>query len=79
MKVRVDPVQCEGFGTCHDIFPELFLLDEWGYAYAEGEGDVPDDREHLAREAVRKCPVNAIILQTDAGEASDAATSTGSE
>lgn len=63
MKARVDPVKCDGFGLCRDILPEVFLLDEWGYAYTEGEGVVPEGGEDRAREAVHKCPVDAITLQ----------------
>ena len=65
MKAHVDPVKCEGFGTCHDILPAVFLLDEWGYAYTDADGEVPTTEEHLAREAAHKCPVNAISLQGD--------------
>ena len=78
MKVHVDPVKCEGFGACHDILPEVFLLDEWGYAYTQGDGEVPSDQEHLAREAVYKCPTNAIILPGAEADAPDAPTSAAS-
>jgi ferredoxin len=66
MKVRVDPVKCEGFGTCNAMFPEVFLLDEWGYAYTENNGEVPEDKEDLARETVAACPVHAISLVDEA-------------
>jgi ferredoxin len=62
MKVRVDPVMCEGFGTCNAMFPELFLLDEWGYAYTEADGEVPHGKEKLALESVAACPVHAISV-----------------
>jgi len=75
MKVHIDPVKCEGFGTCHDILPDVFLLDEWGYAYTERDGEVPVGQEPLAREAVHKCPVNAISLQGDDAAAANAPTS----
>ena len=44
------------------ILPEVFLLDEWGYAYTENQGEVPAGREELAREAVAECPVHAISI-----------------
>jgi ferredoxin len=66
MKVRVDPVTCEGFGTCNAVFPELFLLDEWGYAYTEDAGEVPEGQEDLARQAVVECPVHAISIVDEA-------------
>ena len=67
MKARVDPVKCEGFGLCKEILPEVFLLDEWGYAYTEGGGEVPPGREDDARQAVLKCPVDAIVLADSEG------------
>lgn len=65
MKAHVDPVACDGFGHCAQALPEVFLLDEWGYAYTEGDGEVPADKEAEAREALHKCPVNAITLRDD--------------
>jgi ferredoxin len=62
MKVRVDPVKCEGFGPCHDLLPEVFLLDEWGYAHTEKDGEVPPGREEDARQAAANCPVHAIVV-----------------
>jgi ferredoxin len=63
MKARVDPVKCEGFGPCHDLAPEVFLLDEWGYAYTERGGDVPVGMEEQARQAAQNCPAHAITVQ----------------
>ena len=31
MKLRVDPVACDGFGHCAELAPEFISLDEWGY------------------------------------------------
>jgi ferredoxin len=61
MKIRVDSDLCEGYATCVDIAPDLFQLDEWGYAFVEGDGEVPPDREEDARRAVLECPMNAIL------------------
>jgi ferredoxin len=63
MKARVDPVVCEGFGPCHDLLPEVFHLDEWGYAFTEGDGQVPPDKEQEACQAAQNCPVHAIRLE----------------
>ena len=65
MNVHIDPVKCEGFGFCHDLLPEVFLLDEWGYAYVGQDGQVPAGMEAKAREAAAMCPVHAITT-TDA-------------
>jgi ferredoxin len=45
---------------CADVLPDVFKLDEWGYAYVESSGDVPADLEDLARHAIRSCPTDAI-------------------
>jgi ferredoxin len=65
MKAHVDPVACDGFGTCAQILPEVFVLDEWGYASTPADGVVPADQEAAAREAVHKCPANAISLREE--------------
>ena len=62
MKAHVDPVKCEGFGSCHDVLPEVFLLDEWGYAYVDADGQVPEGMETKSREAAAICPVHAITI-----------------
>jgi ferredoxin len=42
------------------FFPAFFKLDEWGYAYVEGEAEVPVSDEELARQALADCPMCAI-------------------
>ncbi len=63
MRVSVDKSVCEGYGTCAQIFPELFRLDEWGYADVEGDGTVPEGKRDLALRAVHDCPMNAISYE----------------
>lgn len=63
MKARVDPVKCEGFGDCNQVLPEVFLLDEWGYAYTADGGQVPEGMEKQARLAQAECPVHAITVE----------------
>ena len=65
MRAHVDPVKCDGFGECRDALPDVFLLDEWGYAYVEQDGYVPEGKEDLARQAVIRCPVQAVSLSED--------------
>ncbi|MDQ1665453.1 MAG: ferredoxin [Actinomycetota bacterium] len=60
MKVRVDATNCQAFGTCRDVAPELFTLDEWGYASATGDGEVPVEQREAALRAVRECPAQAV-------------------
>jgi ferredoxin len=63
MRIRIDPVKCEGFGPCNDVIPEVIKLDEWGYALVEGGGEVPPGLEDKAREAVVTCPVHAVMVE----------------
>lgn len=65
MKIKLDRTVCDGFGKCAEHAPDVFDLDEWGYAsYARGVtpyDDLPDGLERPARRALLDCPVHAII------------------
>lgn len=63
LRLRVNPIRCTAFGFCGEYCPELFALDDWGYAWPRGR-DVPAGHEALAIEAARLCPTNAIVLET---------------
>jgi ferredoxin len=63
MKVRVDPRQCVSYGECVGFAPELFELDEVGVAFALRDGEVPEELEEKAREAVKVCPAGAISIE----------------
>jgi len=71
--LRVDPIACEGHGTCAELLPELVTLDEWGYPIIHwgqtspqtplGEPrQLPPGLERVARKAVAACPVLALKL-----------------
>lgn len=62
MKVRLDAATCDGFGTCATHAPEVFQLDDWGYAALVDDGSVPEDEEARTRRAIADCPVHAIVL-----------------
>ena len=67
MKLRVNPIACEGHGLCAELLPELIGLDEWGYPIVD-TGDVPRDLEPMARRAVAACPTLALAVErTSAG------------
>lgn len=61
MKVFLDATKCSGYGTCVEAAPDLFELDDWGYASVIGEG-VPAD-EDAARRAAAGCPEGAIRIE----------------
>ncbi|MFF0815043.1 ferredoxin [Rhodococcus sp. NPDC003318] len=60
MKVNVDDKVCQGHTICAMLAPDVFALrDEDGHGYAI-DGEVPDEFEGVASEAVRSCPERAI-------------------
>jgi ferredoxin len=61
VKLRVNPIACDGHGLCAELLPELVQLDDWGYPIVEGE-EVPRQLEQLARRAVDVCPTLALAL-----------------
>jgi len=62
MKIRVDPILCDGYGQCAELLPEVVHLDEWGYPILPRE---PIDRalEPSARRAAAMCPRLALSLE----------------
>lgn len=62
MKTRIDAIKCQGYGTCVDRCPELFELDEWGFAAVIGDGEVPEALEESLHQAKRACPEDAVIV-----------------
>ena len=62
MKLRVNPIACDGHGICAELLPELIRLDEWGYPVLAGH-EVPPTLESHARRAVADCPTLALMLE----------------
>jgi ferredoxin len=63
--LRVDPVQCDGFGHCHELAPELVEIDEWGYPVITTEPTALANEAAVrsARLAVRGCPRQALHIE----------------
>jgi ferredoxin len=61
VRLKLDPIACDGHGLCADLLPEMIELDEWGYPIVEGE-QVPRGLHSHARRAVRACPTLALRL-----------------
>jgi ferredoxin len=66
VRVHVDSEKCQGHNRCYAIAPELFDVDDLGYATELGDGTVPPGMEEQARLAVANCPELAIELTEDA-------------
>ena len=60
--LRIDPIACDGRGTCAELLPELIALDDWGYPIIAA-GPVPRELESLASAAVELCPKMALQLR----------------
>jgi ferredoxin len=65
MKLRVNPILCDGYGHCAELLPELVELDEWGYPIVPRE-PVARSLELAARHAVKMCPRLALSLEKGA-------------
>jgi ferredoxin len=62
MRVRVDGAKCQGHNRCFALSPELFSVDEYGYAHERNEGVVPAELAEKAKLAVKNCPERAISI-----------------
>ena len=64
MKARVDRALCVGLGNCVAYAPTVFRLDSENKAVVLDAGSVDEAKLQTAAES---CPVQAIILEDDAG------------
>ncbi len=62
LRLRINPVACDGFGYCAELLPEIVDIDEWGYAIVAGE-PIPPHLVELARRVVRECPRRALFIE----------------
>jgi len=62
VRVHVDPEKCQGHNRCYAIAPELFDVDDLGFATEANDGVVPQQLEDQARAAVANCPEFAISI-----------------
>ena len=65
LRLRVDPVLCDGYGHCHELAPELVTMDEWGYPIIKAEPTPYENASvyESARYAVRGCPRQALNIE----------------
>jgi ferredoxin len=64
MRLRVNPIGCDGHGLCAELLPELIELDEWGYPIVR-QGKIPQSLLAHAQRAADACPVLALLLEGD--------------
>ena len=61
MRVFVDRDRCCGYTVCAEISPEVYKIDDQGFAYVDLEVVPPELRE-AAREGAEACPEAAILI-----------------
>lgn len=59
MKLRIDPVACDGLGMCAHLAPDVIQLDPWGYAIFDNE-ELTGEEAAQARRAIKGCPRKAL-------------------
>ena len=75
VKLRVDPIACDGFGHCAELAPEVVSLDEWGYPILEDHVLSPKE-VRVADGAILQCPRKALFLERVADTAPAGSTRT---
>ncbi|HKP42730.1 ferredoxin [Mycobacterium sp.] len=63
MKALVDSTKCNAYGSCAQLCPSVFGLDDWGYASVVGDGTFAEADLEAVRQAVGACPENAISIE----------------
>jgi ferredoxin len=64
MRIVFDRSMCVGHNRCHLLAPELFDVDDEGYAVLKVEGDVPGELAEKAELAADNCPEYAITVES---------------
>jgi len=62
IRLRLDPIACDGRGLCLELLPERIRPDSWGYPIIHPE-PVPAALVAAARRAVAACPQLALRLE----------------
>jgi ferredoxin len=65
MRVHVDGDRCQGHNRCYALAPDLFDVDDLGFATELGHGVVAPEHEEQARLAAANCPEHAIEISED--------------
>ncbi|QDX20849.1 ferredoxin [Pandoraea pnomenusa] len=63
MKISITPGLCQGHNNCSRLAPELFTLDENGYAMVRMHDTLPSELEDLAEMTANSCPECAINIE----------------
>ena len=61
MDIQIDSTRCQGHARCNTLYPEVFGLDEEGFAFVIGNTD-QDLSQAKVELAVANCPEHAITF-----------------
>jgi ferredoxin len=64
VKIVIDEALCHGHARCNALAPDVYELDDVGYADDRGKGerDVASEQEQAARRGAEACPEGAIRI-----------------
>jgi ferredoxin len=62
LRLRINPIACDGHGMCAELLPELVTLDQWGFPIL-APGPVPGQLAAHARRAADVCPTLALLVE----------------
>jgi len=63
MKIGYDRDACQGHNRCYLLAPELFDVDDDGYAVLRIADEIPSELEQKAQLAADNCPEYAITIK----------------
>ncbi len=63
MKVIYNRELCCGHNRCYSLAPEVWDVDDEGYAILKLTGDIPDELQEKAQLAADNCPEFAIKIE----------------
>ena len=62
MKINYDRSLCCGHNRCYSLAPEIWDVDDEGYAILKIEGEVPGELAEKAQLTADNCPEYAITI-----------------
>jgi ferredoxin len=65
MKFRISRAACIGNGRCVDVAPDMFGLDHFNKAIIINAAEADEEK---IMDAAQACPVQAVIVESDAGD-----------
>ncbi|MCW2494704.1 MAG: ferredoxin [Jatrophihabitans sp.] len=63
VRLRVDPIACDGIGMCAHVAPDLIRVDAWGYPIVATHPVSGRSEVRQAKAAVRVCPRRALSVR----------------